>query len=50
VGAAIGYVDNIELNPDFSSNGQPLPQTSDGVIELEAGFDSRYTSRDCSEA
>ena len=45
VGAAIGYVDNIELNPDFNSNGQPLPQTSDGVIELEAGFDSRYTSQ-----
>jgi hypothetical protein len=45
VGAAIGYVDNIELNPDFNSNGQPLPQTSDGVIELEAGFDSRYTGQ-----
>jgi len=39
VGAAIGYVDNIELNPD----GQT--QTSDGVIELEAGFNSRYTSQ-----
>jgi hypothetical protein len=45
VGAAIGYVDNIELNPDVDSNGRPLPQTSDGVIELEAGFDSRYTSQ-----
>jgi hypothetical protein len=45
VGAALGYVDNIELNPEFSSNGQPLPQTSDGVIELEAGFNSRYTSQ-----
>jgi hypothetical protein len=45
VGAAIGYVDNIELNPDFDSNGRPLPQTSDGVVELEAGFNSRYASQ-----